>query len=245
MRIVAPLLIAASIPVLLGMTCSTPERLLPSRLDAPSAVTVEITGIKLQGTVREALHVQWSAVHSDSIDVSEYCVLRKLPEDSLFRLIVDRIPDSITDFYDPIGNNIVFPGSGATKLVKYKTYAIDELGRAGDTSATTSINLAWQVRNLSQADSSSRPRLTWTVSHVQGPFYTYLMVWDSTKLIWKAPRPFIPTSFGSETSTFTASGSLPDSIPVLGTGRYFFGVILELTDESKSISVGEFYVKNP
>jgi hypothetical protein len=229
--------------ILLGLSCPSPESFPRPPLSAPAFSGAELTVVKFD-TYRPAVHLRWKAPASDSLAVREFVILQKSVDSSVFSILVKSIPDSITDYYDNL-DRIVFPQARDFTTLQYRIYAIDALGRPGDTSAIDSVVLAWPPNMLWPTDKDSvRPdSLVWVVQGVEMGYFTYVSLYsDSAGLIWKSPRPDTPT-YSTENSYDHIVVPLPGSLSLLSGTTYYWAVNVEIpTGQAWSIAVGRFYV---
>lgn len=208
----------------------------PLRLKQPSITKLVLSEAKFS-TYHEAVHIEWSPPPADSIAVRSYTLLRKTYNDSLFDAFKHGIPDSIVSFNDdlmPIG----FPLSGYN-LIVYKVFAIDTLGRAGDTSVACSLYLAPQPE-LTTLDTATRC-FGWFSRNIQGSVTSHIKLWNSTgDSLWTSPRV---EELGSENDQVPFSACLPDSLKPLLPGIWYFAIFLEANGSLyQSMKVGPFNV---
>jgi hypothetical protein len=208
----------------------------PLRLKQPLITKLLLSEAKFS-TYREAVHIEWTPPPDDSIAVRSFTLLRKTYDDSLFDVIKHGIPDSIVSFNDdltPIG----FPLNGYN-LIMYKVFAIDTLGRAGDTSAACSLYLAPQPE-LSTLDTVTRC-FGWLSRNIQGSVTSHIKLWNSTgDSLWTSKRV---EELGNEQVPVNFSACLPDSLKPLLPGIWYFAVFLEANGSLyQSMKVGPFNV---
>jgi hypothetical protein len=171
-------------------------------------------------------------------------ILQKAIDSSDFTVLVRSIPDSITHYDDDL-DRIVFPKSNDIKTVQYRIFAIDTLGRSGDTSAVDSVAISWPPTPLWPPDGDSiRPdSLVWSVFGVMNGYFTYAYLYsDSSGLIWKSPRPDTPT-YSTENKTDHILVPLPRSLQLSSGETYYWAVKVEIpTGSASSLAISRFYV---
>jgi hypothetical protein len=187
----------------------------------------------------------WKAPNSDSLSIHEFVILEKSSDSGVFSVLVRSIPDSITDYFDNL-DRIVFPQKWDFKTIQYRIYAIDTLGRSGDTSAIDSFYLAWppDIIRPSETDTVIPDTLMWDVSGVMGGYFTYVFLFsDSEGFLWQSPRPGIPVySEHDKTDRFTVV--VPQSVPLTSGGTYYWAAMVEIpTGSASSIALSRFYVR--
>jgi hypothetical protein len=243
MRVVKLLSLCCCSLILLGSSCPSPVSFPPPPLSAPTFLTTELTAAKFD-TYRPAVHLTWKPPHTDSLSIREFVILQKSIDSSVFSILVRSIPDSITAYDDNL-DRIAFPVAWDVSTMQYRIFAIDTLGRSGDTSAIDSIALAWPPTPLWPPDRDSvRPdTLAWSVFGVEMGYYTYVSLYsNSTGLVWKSPRPDTPTySNHDKTDHFTVP--VPSSLSLSSGTTYFWAVKVDMpTGPAYSLAISRFYV---
>jgi hypothetical protein len=228
----------------LGLSCPSPEAFPPPPLSAPVFSNTTLTAARFD-TYRPAVHLVWKAPNSDSLSIHEFVILEKSSDSGVFSVLVRSIPDSITDYFDNL-DRIVFPQHWDTKTIQYRIFAIDTLGRSGDTSAIDSFSLSWPPGIIRPADADTvRPdTLVWTVFGVMNGYFSYACLYsDSGGCIWQSPRPDLPVySNHDKTDRFTAV--VPQSVPLTSGGTYYWAAMVEIpTGSASSIALSRFYVR--
>jgi len=228
----------------LGSSCPSPEPFPVPPLQAPSFTSATLTVARFD-TYRPAVHLAWSSPHNDSLAVREFVILQRSQDSAGFSVLVRSIPDTVTGFYDNI-DRFTFPQHWDFYTLEYRIFAIDSLGRAGDTSAIESLSVAWPPTLLWPATTDSvRPdSLAWTVFGVEFGYFSYVYLYSDTGgLIWKSPRPDTPT-YSSHDNPDHYVQRLPGSLPLPSGQNYFWAVNVEIpTGQAWSIAVGRFYVR--
>ena len=227
--------------ILLGASCPTSDPFPRPVVGAPSIAALEMTAIKISDAYRAAVHLYWNLPQGDAQAIREVVILRKKQGiDSAYDVFHYGIPDSVHDDYDVL-NPKDFPTQGNFTLVWYRMYAIDTLGRPGDTSAPDSLQLCWPPLPQSPLDTLRKNRFAWqTVRYLAG-YFTYMFLWnDARGLIWASPKPSEP-SYGHETAD-SFFVRLPDSLYPLTPGAYWYGAKVEIPGGNiQSLSVQQFY----
>jgi hypothetical protein len=208
----------------------------PLRLKQPAMTKPFLSEAKFS-TYREAIRIGWVAPSADSIAIRSYTLLRKTYNDSLFDVCSHGIPDTITFFNDDL-TLTGFPADGYF-LVMYKVFAIDTLGRAGDTSAACSLYIAPQPE-LTTLDTTTWC-FGWLSHSIQGSVTSHLKLWNAAgNFSWNSPRT---EELGSESTPVPFSACLPDSLKPLPSGAVYFAIFLEANGSLyQSMKVGSFNV---
>jgi hypothetical protein len=229
---------------LLGSSCPSPESFPEPPLSAPAFSSAELVAVKFN-TYRPALHLTWKPPVGGSLSVREFVILQKSMDSSVFSILVRSIPDSITEYYDNL-DRIAFPQAWDFTTLQYRIFAIDTLGRPGDTSAIDSVVLAWPPNILWPMDKDSvRPdSLVWSVYGVEMGYFTYVYLYsDSAGLIWQSPRPNTPT-YSSHDGIDHIVVPLPGSLLLSSGATYFWAVKVEMpTGSASSMAISRFYVR--
>jgi hypothetical protein len=210
-------------------------------MHSPVFTSLDITGIKTSDAYQPAVYIQWNAPGGDSPTIREFVILRKKQSsDSVFSVMHYGIPDSVSGDYDVLDPKD-FPVQGVYAKRWYRIFAIDVLGRPGDTSAPDSIRLCWAPRPGAPVDTINQNIFTWyTIEYLAG-YFTYLFLWSDTRgLVWTSPKPNEP-SYGHETlDSFLVK--LPDALYPLARGVYWYGLKVEIPGENiQTLAVQEFY----
>jgi hypothetical protein len=157
------------------------------------------------------------------------------PGDSAFDIFTQsqHIPADTLHFYDNL-DPLVFPASGSNfSLLQYKIFAIDSLGRPGDTSDVCSL-LVIQQPALNSFNLATNC-LKWSSNAAFGGYFSYCKIWkDEYTKSWTGLRmdAYPPTD---QPAVFTTC--LPDSLKPLSTGRWHYAFFLEVV-ESRSLKTG-------
>ncbi|MFP4164539.1 MAG: hypothetical protein ACLFVE_11200 [Chitinispirillaceae bacterium] len=241
MRLLVRFLLIAASFFCLGLACPTVEPPPPPRLPVPTIDSFNLTGYdKLRNEHREALKISWSPPHSEQSSAHEYTIIRKTQKDSLFDVFdfSQEIPGDTLEFFDDL-TLIGFPKT-SYDTVSYRIFAVDSLGRRGDTTEPVSIILSAQpsFEEFDQEDWS----LSWSVLGILGAISSRIEICnqDRTK-IWTSP---FREEFGEENQTIFFSAALPDSLRPLESGTWYYGLYVEANGaERQSLKVGSFNVK--
>ncbi len=242
--------IAILVPLLLSSTCLTIDPPLPARLSAPQFTSAEVIPGEYDEEIQEMIHVEWVPDTTDTISIYSFQIVRQTDVDS-FPIPITNIPNTVRDNYDPV---YFFNLENRTRehLIFYWIFAVDSLGRAGDTSTVFGIDLARVVtlvqpyENDTLEDTLSNIVFRWLVPSIQlGPCDISTQIWKSTALLWTsdtAKQQHIP----SEGKNYTES--LPASLVPLTSGVYLWGVSLTIyggtgANDPTSITTRKFYVK--
>jgi hypothetical protein len=229
---------------LLGLSCPTPESFPPPPLSAPVFSGDTLIAAKFD-TYRPSVHLTWKEPRSDSLSIREFVILQNSSDSGGFSILVRSIPDTITEFYDNL-DRIVFPQPWDFRTIKYRIFAIDTLGRSGDTSGIDSVALAWPPVLLRPADNDSvlPDSLAWSVSGVMSGFFTYVYLYsDDSGLVWKSPRPDTPIYSNHDKTDFFAT-ALPPSLSLTRGASYYWAVKVEIpTGSASSLAISRFYVR--
>ncbi len=227
---------------LLGSSCPTPEQFPPPPLSAPIITGKEIALAKFD-TYRPAIHITWKAPATDTLAIKEYVILTKSDDSAGFSVLVRNIPNTVLNYYDNI-DRISIPAN-EIKSVYYKIFAIDSLGRNGDTSSLDSFIVSWPPKQIFplSSDTIVPDSLVFTVSGVMGGYYPYVFLCsDSMGVFWKSPKPDTPTySFADKTDRFIVQ--VPKTITFVKNSMYYWAVKVEIpTGNSQALAVSRFYV---
>jgi len=188
-------------------------------------------------TFREAIHVGWVRPSEDSIGIRSYTLLRKNFDDSLFDICSHDIPDSVTSFDDDL-NLIGFPANGYF-LIRYRVFAVDTLGRPGDTSAACSLYVAPQPE-FTALDTTSWC-FGWLSRSIQGSVTSHIKIWNGAgNRTWTSPDS---EKFGNEQVPVNFQACLPDSLKPPLPDQWYYTIFLEANGSLyQSIKVGSFNV---
>jgi hypothetical protein len=222
------------------LTCPPPQPFPPLPPKAPKFVAIEVDTKKFD-TYRPAVHLHWQMDLNDSLDITEYIILKKMPLDSNFNVLVRGIPDSVFDFYEPL-DNIILPEELSFKSVLYRIFAKDNYGRSGDTSNIDSIVLLWPPILLTDTLKNDNV-LRWSVSSIQAGFFNYIyLINDSSGLIWKSPKPDTP-SYLTDGQIAVFSEKINSSFLPLLKGNCFWAVKIEAPAlKAESMELRKLYV---
>jgi hypothetical protein len=238
-RALAPL--AVGCWLLLGSACPTSDPFPRPPVSPPAISSLEITAIKTSDAYRAAVHIRWTLPQTDSSAIRELIILRKKQiSDTVYGVFHYGIPDTIRDDYDVLDPQD-FPGQGVYLKLWYRMFAIDTLGRPGDTSPPDSIRLCWTPRPGTPLDTLLKNQFKWyTIQYLAG-YFTYMFLWSDTRgLIWTSPRSSEP-SYGHETAD-SFFVRLPDSLYPLARGLYWYGAKIEFPGENiQTVAIQQFH----
>jgi hypothetical protein len=219
--------------------CQPFDPITPPRLSAPDITIIRVGEARLFSSYREAIHIEWRTPVNDSAGIRSFSIIRKTENDSVFDLFTrsQGIPPSIDSFNDDI-KPIGFPNEGYL-LVKYRIFAIDTLGRPGDTSAICSLFLARQP----QLDTIDLPRSSfrWHSQFIQGSVATYMNLWNKDgSVTWSSPRQ---EDFGSWDYPLYFNATVADSLAPLAMGNWYYAIYLfAMGNDRQSLKVDSFNV---
>ena len=218
------------------LVCQYYAPVTPLRLKQPAITKIFLSEAKFS-TYREALHIVWSPPPTDSISIRSYTLLRKTYNDSIFAVLKYGIPDSIVSFNDDL-TLVGFPVDGYD-LIEYKLFAIDTLGRPGDTSAACSLYIAPQPE-LTALDTTTWC-FGWLSRSIQGSVDSYIKVWNSAgDSLWTSPSV---EEFGNAQVPVNFSACIPDSLIPSLPDTWYFAIFLDANgSEHQSMKVGSFNV---
>ncbi len=228
-------------------SCPSPISFPPPTLPAPLFTGINVDGFVFQSStgVRPSVHVQWKMPSGDSLGVKEFVLLQKLPGDSFFSVLARSIPGNISDYYENI-DDFGYPNPLTYKTVLFRMFALDSIGRAGDTAARDSIVLAWPPKPVSpaQSDTIGPDSLVWSMWYVEGGYYSYSLLYsDSLGLVWNELRPIIPV-YSSENDTVRFAAHIPDSLFPLNAGGYSWVMKVEIPSvNAQSMAVRRLYAR--
>jgi hypothetical protein len=229
--------------LVLGSSCPSPVSFPPPPLSAPSFSTSELVAKKFD-TYRPAIHLAWKLPSTDSLPIREFVILQRSLDSNAFSILVRSIPDSITEYYDDL-DRVAFPQEWDVTTMQYRIFAIDSLGRSGDTSAIDSVAIAWSPALVwpAEGDTIRADSLAWSVRGVEMGYFTYVSLYsDSAGLIWKSPIPDTPT-YSSHDGLDHFAVTLPKTLPLSSGASYSWAVKVDMpTVPASSIAIGRFYV---
>jgi hypothetical protein len=229
--------------ILLGSSCPSPVPFPPPPLSAPVFTAAELVAAKFD-TYRPAVHLAWKPPHTDSLSIREFVILQKSLDSSNFSVLVRSIPDTITVYDDNLDRS-AFPQAWDITTMQYRIFAIDTLGRSGDTSDIDSVAIAWPPipQWPPDRDTVLPDTLVWSVFGVMNGYFTYVSLYaDSAGLVWKSPKPDTPT-YSNHDKTDHIIVPVPKSVPLVSGATYFWAVKVEIpSGSSSSMAISRFYV---
>ena len=201
--------------------CQPFDPLTPPRLEAPEITSIALSDARLRGSWRETVRLSWK-LPADSVNIRSCTLLRRTDNDSTFDVFdySQNIPESFDTFYDDLGS-IGFPTSDFF-LVRYRMYALDTLGRSGDTSEICSLYLARQPEI--DTINSTKGSFQWSSRFIQGSVESYLSVWNAGQTVRFSSVP--REEFGSWDYPVHFSATLPDSLCPLPQGTWYYALYL-------------------
>lgn len=225
----------------LGLACPTVEPPPPPRLPSPVIDSMTLTGYnELKEIHREALKICWSPPNSENSSAAKYTLLRKTSDDSLFDAfdLSREIPGDTHEFFDDL-TLVGFPLTHYD-TVFYRIFAIDSLGRSGDTSKPVSMLLSAQPA-FEEFD-QQKWSFSWTVLGILGATTSRIEIWNENRTEkWES----VPVQqYGGENQEISFTAVLPDSLRPLEPGDWYYGLYVEANGaERQSLKVGSFNVK--
>ena len=223
----------------MGLACPTIEPPLPPRLSSPIIDSITLTGYnKILNVHRETLKLNWSPPLNQYTSVASYTLLRKTARDSLFDIFDMSRSIDMLEFHDDL-NVIGFPSSFYDSI-SYRIFAVDSLGRSGDTSHIFSIMLAVQpsFKEFNQTSWTFK----WTVLGILGAMTSHIKIWNKDQSrIWSS-TPQI--QYPGENQILTFSVSLPQNLIPLQPGDWYYGIFVEANGaERQSLKVGSIKIQ--
>ncbi len=234
------LLTVLSLPVLIAGTCSNPVWP-PPVLNAPSFQDREIVTVwdSREEMYREAVHLTWNAPPTASVSIHPYKILRYVEVDSTVAL--EEIPDSVREFFDPTYR--LFRSSGSRlffQTVYYRVFAVDSMGRSGDTSVACTVTLAPKAELTEPGAVLTVPRFSWVYHEFASPAETWIEVRNIDSVIWRSPR--FRKNFSHVEHTRC---TVPDSVFAEGERYWWEAQVVVVSPVPKlpaSVTVGAFDV---
>jgi len=229
--------------LMINSSCPSPLPFPPSPLSMPLLSDSGLSAHKFD-TYRPSMQLSWTSPGTDSLPVKSFVILQKNDGDSGFAVLVREIPRTVTTYFDNL-DKVSFPGFPNTKTIRYRIFAIDSLGRSGDTSQTDSIILLWQP-NLSfpiERDTMTNATyLAWSVQSIQAGFYTTVFLYnDSNGLLWKNISS-TPTYLTDGSSVYDTA-QISSTILPLKPGNYSWAVRIDASFKHTTMAVSSFYVQ--
>ncbi len=234
--------------ILISSTCLTVDPPPPALLSAPEFIKAEIIPRTFDGEIREMIHVQWEPDTTDTISIYTFQILRQPDTDSLPTPITG-IPDTYRDNYDAV-YSLTIANRTIEHLVYYWIFALDTLGRAGDTSSVFSVELARKVNLLHPEENDTINTMItniffqWEVPAIFNQTMSHAILWKNDSLIWASDTVKDYTGGGSK----IYRKPVDDSILPLVSGVYLWGVELIIigginANDPTSVTLRKMYVQ--
>lgn len=229
---------ALTFPIFLGLTCPTIDPPPPPRLTRPAFTQAEIVAKTDHAQqFHEAIRLHWHPPSTQHISIDNYCIIRFVAYDSsLKHYTVSGIDTTVDDLIAPLNIPRI-----DMQQVLYRVYAIDSLGRAGDTSVPCTVSLAPEVSLSHPANTLDTAHasyyLQWVIPQVIGnETISYGIVWKTDSCLWQSPS--VKTF-----NTKIAKYPFPVSLYPFETGKYYWGVKLVVVGENDptSFTIRHFY----
>jgi len=229
------LLLLSLTPFLAAITCQ-PLVPPPPELGKPAITNIDLTYTKdALGEYIEAVRISWIPPEIDSLPVSYYSLVRKLPGDSIFDIfpMSQFIPADTLIFEDPLETQ-VFP-KDTVNSVYYKVYAVDDLGRQGQVSDACSLRIASQPFDIVFGQDNC---LEWE-SDLLGGVYSFARIWNDDSgdsITSPIVRVYSQTDDPASFKFCIQSQMLP-----IASGKWNYALFVEL-NEVRSVKIGYFNV---
>lgn len=246
MRLIPAIACFCASGVLMGLTCPSPEPPFPHTLESPAIDSMALGwSIDQQGGFHPSVCLKWVPPPAETISISSFVVLRKrVGLDAQFSVNLQSIPADTTVVRISIED--ILSQTGADSAV-YRVYAIDSLGRPGDTSATWTLLLSTPPTLEYPPFSGYLDSLffRWSVSFhsYSSGFLTYMAIVNAGGYFWQSPVPAYPALLG-EAGTWDSTITAPVTLPA---GGYHWIVLVDdyfpvANTFMGSIGVQPFYV---
>jgi len=216
--------------ILIGTACIPDNVIMPPRLKKPIITKAKFDAVKLPsiGDYSEALHLSWTPPPTDSNAISAFVLLKRVPGDTIFEHYAN-IPPDTSDFYEAV-DRTNFPIEDYDSLC-FRLYALDTLGRPGDTSETYILYTVPQPLT----DTIANGCFKWRERGVFSSVISYMKLWnDSLKIHWTSDKydAFPPVEKDAE-----YSACIPDSLLAIRKIKWYYCFYIEAS-ERYSILMG-------
>jgi hypothetical protein len=216
--------------ILFGSTCILDNIIMPPKLKGPVITKANFEAVKLPGIgdYTEALHVSWTPPPTDSNAISAFVLLKRAPGDTIFEQHANIPPDTL-DFYEAV-DRMNFPSEGYDSMF-FRLYALDTLGRPGDTSEICTLYTVPQPA----LDTIANGCFKWRERGVFSAVMSYMKLWnDSLKIHWTSDKydAFPPVEKDAE-----YSACIPDSLLAIRKIKWYYSIYIEAS-ERYSILMG-------
>lgn len=216
--------------ILIGPSCIIDNIIMPPKLKEPIISKANFDAVNLPsiGDYTEALHVSWTPPPTDSNAISAFVLLKRVPGDTVFEQYAN-IPPDMSDFYEAVDRSN-FPLEGYDSIF-FRVYALDTLGRPGDTSEIYTLYTVPQPL----LDTITKGCFKWRERGVFSGVVSYMKLWnDSLKIQWESDRydEFPPVEKDAIYNT-----CIPDSLLAIRKIKWYYCLYIEAS-ERYSILMG-------
>ncbi len=220
------------------LSCVPMSPVLPAVLPGP---VLEVRGMEavadpIEG-FREAVHLRWTAPEkTDHGSPRSYTLIRKASTDSAYDVFTGSrsIPSDTLNFSDRLTD--FTSSSEGFDSIFYRIFAVDSMGRSGDTSEPCVFVLA-PSPSFSSFDCYAGC-VEWE-SWIRGGVFSWCTVWHETgPWNWTSERM---EDFPETDKPARFAACLPDSLSPLPKGRWYCGLFIRIHG-SFSLEVGAFDV---
>jgi len=235
--------IAAILPVCLGAICD-PIPAPPATLSSPVFTGYDVVSRIYDGEHQEMIVVQWEPDSTDTVSVVSYQMLRRGEADTFATPIRD-IAGTVRELFDPTVNFVESAKRENEYNVFYWIFALDSLGRPGDTSPACTVSLARFVKQLQPLDTFQNEPFRWQVPPIFNRTMSFVTLWRGDSVLWTSDTMLEYTGGGVP----PFEKSLPGNFPPLPPGTYFWGVPLRILgggangDDALSVITTNVHVK--
>lgn len=216
----------SSILCLLLLSCIPVEPPLPQKIAASELTFKEMTvAHNTFGNYYEAIELQWHRPGHDTQPVQSFTLLRKFSNDTTFELFnrSQHIPADTTSFFDELAAD-QFPTSGSDSVF-YLLFAIDTLGRPGDTSNICRVFLTPQP--VLASFSTDSLCIVWD-SWVRGGVTSWCRIWPESMQSSCESEPYEIYPETDQAARFSAC--FQDQARILESTRWHYALFLRAGD---------------
>lgn len=236
----------AVILLFLNITCLTVDPPRPVELKAPTDITVTINEYdSINNMPGEFVRISWMKNYLDTISTASYTILSYTDSSGTPGKITN-IPTTISSYFIPVNESYTKEYREKERFIAYTVFGVDTLGRAGDTAALCTVNLApsvlQSIPGQSIADTTTSINFKWFVRKVPDQTFSHVTLWQDNIELWTSSPESLYT--GGEDMT-SVTRSLPDSLIPLKEGLYHWTVSLTIVNgrnEPKSFTIKELNV---